>query len=155
MAIDVNDYAAIRRALVKSGIKPVNGVAYFLYECGHSYSAADDPARMLKYGPNYKAIRSCPKCKRKKVLVKYKRCNCGIEQTGLKVQSSKYCSSCSFVKQQLQKLSKKGKARRNKHLIDESRIHCIHRNTCLTKYFDYEVVPCKGCPDYIIEEAFA
>ncbi len=38
---------------------------------------------------------------------------------------------------------------RNKSKRDISRFDCLHRTSCLSKYDEYDVLPCKKCIKYI------
>lgn len=146
MGVDIKDSVSVREALIKSGITPIDGVAYILYECGHSFDVKDDPAKMLWYNSAGRTLRSCPKCKHRRILIKYKRCSCGVEQVGSKVHTSNCCGACASIKQGEDRNNSHYK--RNGHLADSDRGFCIHRNECLTKYIDCVTVPCKHCHDY-------
>jgi len=145
--MDIKNFTSVRRALMKSGIKPIDGNAYTLYECGHAFNVKDDPSRIQWY-PATGGLRSCPICDHQRLLVKYKRCGCGKEQVGPKVQSSKYCNHCPSDRKEVS-VSPLA-CRKNSNLADPNRGFCIHRNECLIKYIDYDAVPCKNCDSYSV-----
>jgi len=146
--MDIKDCASVRRALVQAGIEPIDGKAYTLYECGHSFNVDDDPSRIKWYAATGRGLRSCPICDHQRLLTKYKRCSCGVEQVGSKVQPSRYCNNCSAGRREVVKSPLA--YRKNSHLADPDRGFCIHRNTCLTTFIDYDTVPCKDCDDFFV-----
>lgn len=140
----------VKGLLRKAKIKPIPGHAYILYECGHIFDYNDDPG-IVKYSAGVqRGSRSCPICVSKThlaraLLTKYKKCPCGAEHVGKRIQASKCCASCSSSRRAARGELTENLKRRNGHLEDPSRVLCIHRLECLDKYCMYEAIPCKGC----------
>jgi hypothetical protein len=150
MDVDIKSCVSVHKVLTDAGIEPIDGKAYTLYECGHVFNVEDDPAYVRWYASVGRALRSCPLCDKQRLLTKYKKCGCGEEQVGPKVQPSRCCTLCPPDRKVV--TVSPYAYRKNGHLVDINRGFCIHKNGCLTKFIDYVTVPCKGCLDYLVEQ---
>lgn len=147
----------VKRILKQANIKPETDRAYNIYECGHVFDN-DTEQRVIKYFPGEgdqknRSKRICPVCwenfgKKYPLITKYKKCSCGAEHVSKRAQSSICCSSCSSTRKAAKGTVPNKVYKNNGHLADPSRCSCIHRDDCLTKYLDYEAIPCKGCRRY-------
>jgi hypothetical protein len=135
----------VRRMLREANIKAEEGHAYILYKCGHVHDAREDPSIITYFAGTHRGLRSCPVCVSAALLTKYKKCGCGAEHIGKRVQPSKCCSACRSSRRVAKGETPKIEKIANSHLADPSRCFCIHRMECLTKYEDYDTVPCKRC----------
>lgn len=146
----------VKQVLRQAKIKPVTTNTYNIYECGHAFSKNDDPSPgVVRYVSGVfanggRGVRICPVCwergqQKRRLVTKYKRCNCGAEHLGKHLQSSNCCSSCSSARRALKGATPKSVERANGHLADPDRCFCVHRSSCLIKYLDYEALPCKNC----------
>lgn len=140
----------VKKILREAKVKPIPGHAYILYECGHIYDYTDDPG-VVKYSAGVqRGSRSCPVCVSKvhisrALLTKYKKCPCGAEHVGKRIQASKCCASCTSSRRAAKGELTENLKRLNGHLADPSRALCIHREECLKVYYMYDAIPCKGC----------
>jgi hypothetical protein len=100
-----------------------------------------------------RAVRCCPECLeksiKKEMLTKYKKCGCGAEHVGKRVQPSDCCASCPPVRKLSEKYRPKHTHKRNEEQADPTRYDCAKRDECLKTYFDYDALPCKGCKKYV------
>ena len=136
--------------LEKADIEVEKGQSYNLYECGHVFTHQEDlPQHIHYYKDDDRAIRSCPICGDKKLLTKYKKCTCGTEHVGKRVQPSQCCADCPTVLRNSGKERTASQKKHNGHLVDIERCFCARRDECLKFYWDYDTTPCLGCGGFI------
>lgn len=129
------------------------GKVYNIYKCGHIFLNTEDPHKKT-YNPSTKVLSiTCPICTTPVGLkTKIKLCRCGYRQVGKALKSSKQCYKCvhdpSWYKPKTPEQIKEDKRRNNLRLKDVSRYNCYYYLTCLTKYKNYQAVPCKYCRKY-------
>ena len=137
-----------KKIIRRAKIKIQEGHSYLIYECGHVYDYVDDTAYIVYNAGLRRAARCCPVCVSKALITKYKKCSCGAEHVGKRVQSSICCAACSSVRRAAKGEVTLNQLKRNSHLADSSRYMCIHRKQCLDLYCVYDTIPCKGCKRY-------
>ena len=138
--------AKARKMLEDKGVTPIGGHAYNIYECGCVFDNTEDPNILAYFSESKLMNRSCPMHKPSALLIKYKKCNCGFENIGLRLQSSDGCKICA--KATRRKSDGSRVKYQNAHSADPGRWACVHREECFKKYIKYEALPCKGCKDY-------
>ncbi len=135
----------------KSDIPVKAGQSYNLYACGHIFSHEEDlPQTIHYYKHDNKTFRSCPICGDQKLITKYKKCTCGTEHIGKRVQPSQCCASCPTVLRNAGKIRAVSYKKRNEHLADPDRCFCTRRDICSEWYLDYATIPCLNCGGYEI-----
>jgi len=135
----------------KHHLKLEEGKAYALFSCG---CLMDDTElyTYIHYIKNEKKItaRGCPVHKEKGLFLgRVKQCGCGaliFSEKG-RVKSGFTCPKC---RNSVRKRRRPKSKYENTELLDLKRIDCKFRSMCLDKYKSrYQVLPCKGCHDYI------
>lgn len=140
----------VKSYLQDAEIEIEKGQSYNIYTCGHVFSNTDDlPQTIHYYKKDDRAVRSCPTCGNKKLLTKYKKCTCGTEQTGKRVQPSQCCASCPTVLRNSGKVRIKSYKKRNGYAADPERCYCLRRDVCREEYEYYQTTPCKNCGGFI------
>lgn len=140
--------ARVKRMLRRARVKVEKGKSYIIYNCGHIYDAAEDPGIVTYFAGKNRGLRSCPVCISQALLTKYKKCGCGAEHIGKRVQPSECCASCPAARRASGGNTPRHQHKRNAHRADPSRWNCIHRDGCMETYIDYDAIPCKGCRRY-------
>ena len=138
----------IRRNLKKAKINPEEGEAYSIYTCGHIFLAKEENPIVTYYKKENRAIRSCPKCITTQLVTKYKKCGCGREHEGIRVQSSQCCAYCPSDRRNTDEKSHQWNYE-NDHLVDDSRIWCERRDVCMIGFQYHNSVPCKNCGGFL------
>jgi len=153
----------VSASLVKKKIKEAEMTvkkshAYILYECGHILDKEDDPGKVKYVGDEndpsrpQRGLRICPICWEKGIksplVTKYKKCGCGAEHIGKKVQPSLCCAACPSSRRAVKGNTPTHIKKANGRLADPNRCFCIHRGGCLTEYDGYAALPCKGCQKF-------
>ena len=132
---------------------PTIGKVYEIFECDHIF---DHPTYSTKWrkGSN---IKVCPICNAS-FLYKYRICpTCNTEIIGKKLRvgnGCKFCGYgqldssfklfCKFHPDLVPRFTTSEKAMQSS--IDA--YDCLHRESCLTKYISYNVLPCLDCSKY-------
>ena len=141
-----------KRLLKQAELNIEDGECYTIYSCGHVFDNRDDPQIITYYVGENRGIRSCPICINQKLLTKFKRCGCGAEHIGKRVQPSECCGKCPSVRKATGRDETLNAFKRNGHLADPDRVFCIYRSECLDIYRVYDAVPCKGCKQYKVHQ---
>jgi len=141
-----------KQIIHRAKITVKEGEVYAIYHCGHVFANSEDPQILTYYMGENRSIRSCPICVSQKLVTKYKLCGCGAEHLGKRVQPSYCCSKCSSLRKTTGRNERLDEYKRNMHLYDPTRLHCVYRAECLDTYREYDTIPCKDCPRYILKQ---
>ena len=146
MKIKTPDQA--KHHIESQGIKIIPGFPYNLYECGCVIRNDEDP--QIYFHLESTRLRGCPHHK-KRLLNKYKKCPCGREYLGKRLQLSQGCRECHNSYEYQKYYNENGpifKEMRNSGKSDPSRWNCAHRDKCIVEFMKYDAIPCKGCEKY-------
>ncbi len=125
------------------------GEIYDIFSCG---CIRDKHGKKCYAQINDSRLRVCEYHKDALLLGKFKRCFCGAIHFQKNLRAGKSCNKCKLAALRAAYHRHKNKSlspHRNKSKRDISRFDCLHRTSCLSKYDEYDVLPCKKCIKYI------
>lgn len=149
--MDLSSPKKAREFIEVSGIKIETTKVFNIYECGCVFENGADPIKMAYFPETRITNRTCLIHRPTSLHIKYKRCQCGFENTGKRLQESIGCGKCKN-ENKIEKM-KDLRRRQNLHLKDVNRCDCAEYLDCLDKYLDCDCIPCKKCKKYHIGSA--
>ena len=142
--IKIKTAVQARKYILSRDIKIYDGEIYNIYRDGCLAMNAYDPQGLAYFPEDNIRTRCCLFHDDVRFLIKYKRCRCGSEKIGIKLQPSLYCNYCK--NQPVASYISDYKARKRNWSTHWRGDYCVGLRVCSIKSKKLE---CESCDEFI------